>query len=211
MLQPYLNNCYWTNSTFFFTNFMETDGFMQDLANPWIKYWSFFRPINDRVRERQHRITEILDIDRHARDLLEDNQVDFVFIHLSIPHPPATFDRRTGKFDLSHGSSYFDNLALADKTLGQFIATLRQSPRWSHTSVVINGDHSWRTFIWRKSKFWTPQEDLVAPKSTFDPRPMLMVHQFGQTTSQVIGEPFPLIRVHDIVDSLIMGKQPNFH
>ena len=211
MLQPYLNRCYWINSTFFFTNFMEDDSFLQDVANSWIWYWDFFRSPNDGVRERQHRITEIQDIDRHARELLEDDQVDFVFVHLSIPHPPGIFDRRTDTFDLSRRLSYFDNLALADKTLGQFITTLRQSPRWSHTSVVINGDHSWRTFIWRKSRFWTPEEDQVAPNSTFDPRPMLMVHQFGQTTPQVIGEPFPLIRVHDIVDSLIMGKQPNFH
>jgi hypothetical protein len=138
------------------------------------------------------------------------NQPDFVFLHLPVPHPPGFYNRRTGQFETINRASYLDNLALADKTLGELLATLHASPRWANTSIVLCGDHSWRTHMWRGTRHWTREDEMASHGGVFDPRPMLMVHQAGETTPATIDRSIPLIRIHDILDNLIRGEQPDF-
>lgn len=75
-----------------------------------------------------------------GRKLLSQPGFDFVFIHLSVPHPPAFYDRRTKMF--SPGGSYLDGLALADLALGDFLDEIESSSQWQQTSVVVCGDPS---------------------------------------------------------------------
>jgi hypothetical protein len=99
---------------------------------------------------------------------------------------------------------------LTDRTLAELLAILQKSPRWKDTSVVICGDHSWRTFLWGGTKYWTPEDEAASHGRVFDPRPLLMVHLAGQTMPATVNEPFPLLRVHDILNDLVTGKQATF-
>lgn len=224
ILAPYLNQCYWNDEWLIPSVFSQAD-FWKKFVNPWIFYGVVFshplqmlsrsyrsgivkrllEPEGDRNRAREY-----LDLMRHADRMLGPSGPDFVFLHLPVPHPVGFYNRETQQFDISGDRSYIDNLALADQALGQLLAILRQSPRWKNTSVVVCGDHSWRVYSWRRLQFWTPEDEAASHGGVFDPRPLLMVHLAGQTTPATVSGPFPLLKLHDILDDLVTGKQPVF-
>jgi arylsulfatase A-like enzyme len=209
MLAPYLDDCYWNYQAHMPAVFVIGDRFWRNFADAWLRYWI---AVNHGQRERslvyQAKVYE--NLTGRANRLLAQNQPDFVFLHLPVPHPPGFYNRRTGQFETINRASYLDNLALADKTLGELLATLHASPRWANTSIVLCGDHSWRTHMWRGTRHWTREDEMASHGGVFDPRPMLMVHQAGETTPATIDRSIPLIRIHDILDNLIRGEQPDF-
>jgi hypothetical protein len=230
MLAPYLNRCYWTDELLEPSVFVQ-EGFWPSLLHPWALYARIFahpwkalsksyrarvivdllEPIAlEKMSNLDYRARIYEDLLAHAVRLLEPSGPDFVFVHLPLPHPPGFYNRKTQQFETFGQHSYIDNLALTDKTLGQLLAILRQSPRWKNTSVVVCGDHSWRVYMWAGGTLWTPEDEAASHGGAFDPRPLLMVHLAGQTTSATVSEPFPLLKVHDILDDLVAGKHPNF-
>jgi hypothetical protein len=227
-LAPYPNQCYWTCELR--TSGRFTHDFWRSFWRPWIRYGSIFHhptqifsrsyrahvfvhllePAIDEEINPDNRVHVYQDLMQHAVDTLVPSGPDFVFLHLPLPHAPGFYNRRTQQFDTSGNASYADNLALTDKTLGQLLAILRQSPRWKNTSVVACGDHSWRVYMTKGTDVWTPEDEVASHGGIFDPRPTLMVHLAGQTTPATVSESFPLLEVHDILDDLIRGKQPAF-
>jgi len=150
---------------------------------------------------RLRRQTQI-DLQQHALQLLRTDQADFVFLHLSIPHSPNTWSRAQNNFTSQCGSSYLDNLDLTDRVLGQILATLQASPRWSQTTLIVQGDHGWRTAIWRGLPAWTV-EDEQASRDLFDPRPAQLNHQPAQTQPQTVATPWPILQVHSVVEQIL--------
>lgn len=195
--------CYWTNWDPFGTPMSRTAGIGTNTL-------SALRSLFDRTKEErlpiQGRRATYDDLYRHAILLLKNENLDFIFLHLPVPHPPGFYNRHTGTFTETYGSSYLDNLALADKTLGDFLAVLKASPRWSKTTLVVNGDHSWRINIWRKTAGWTA-EDAAASAGYFDPRPALLIHRPFQKVPSTFPGPFPLLRLHDEIVSVL--QQPS--
>jgi hypothetical protein len=98
-----------------------------------------------------------------------------------------------------------DNLALADRTLGSLMAILQQSPRWKETTVIVQGDHSWRIMLWDWLPAWTEDDDQ-ASRSEFDPRPALLIHNAGQTQPETDGRALSLLFVHDALEDVLQGK-----
>lgn len=207
MLAGTLDQCYWTETPL---NAAAGHSIWQNAIAPWTLYAEtlFRRPQRER-RVQQRNLYE--DLDAHGLSLLREPNADFIFLHLPVPHPPGIYNRHTGQLDTSTGTSYLDNLVLSDQALGQILSILQASPRWSNTSILLCGDHSWRVFTWRRKRSWTHEEEVASHRGYFDPRPMLMVHQAGQTQPATVAEPVPLTRVHDILDSLIRGQAPHFH
>lgn len=222
MLAPYLNECYWTYEQDVASTYFVNETFWKNLTTPFTHYWirflrlhlerwpTLYRIFTDLLpagREQlfqTNRVSVYRDLLHRSETLLQQTDLEFVFLHLPLPHPPGFYNRATQQFDVSGDRSYIDNLALADRTLGQLLGILEVSSRWKDTSVVICGDHSWRTYIWQGSDYypWTA-ESQAAAHGVYDPRPVLMVHQPGQTQPATVGTPFPLLRVHDILDALI--------
>lgn len=137
-----------------------------------------------------------------AQNLIRNEDIDFVFIHLPIPHPPGTYDRRTGR--IVAAGSYLDNMALSDKTLGTLQAALAQTSSAAMTTLIVSSDHSWRVPLWRNAIGWTA-EDEKASQGRFDSRPMLMVHLAGETTPLTMDRAFPALAEHDLVERLFAG------
>lgn len=74
-----------------------------------------------------------------------DARLDFVAIHLPVPHGPYIYDGRTGEMrwhDLRLG--YKDNLVLADRYLGELQAAMTAAGLWDDTAIVISADHGRR-------------------------------------------------------------------
>jgi hypothetical protein len=152
------------------------------------------------VKERLH---THLDLEQHTLQLLQDDQADFVFLHLAMPHSPNIWSRITNSYTSVCDSSYLDNLALSDLELGKMMTILQSSPRWQDTTVILQGDHSWRTELWQSLPAWTNEDNAASRGGVFDTRPAVIVHQAGQTTPQTDASAWSLINVHTVVEQIL--------
>jgi hypothetical protein len=204
-----IDDCYWTNLD-------RMDGPMAQDASFWNNVWMPLKQTGElvvwpsRAGEEmckfgvQQRTKSYMDLEQHAAEVLKSDQADFVFLHLPVPHYPNIWNRSEGKFSEKCGSSYVDNLALADRELGSVMATLKSSPRWKDTTLIVEGDHSWRLWLWDDQPGWMA-EDREASRRGFDPRPAVMVHRAGQTVGELNATPWSLINVHQVVEEVLHG------
>jgi membrane-anchored protein YejM (alkaline phosphatase superfamily) len=155
----------------------------------------------------RHRYLTHIDLQQHALELLHTDQADFVFLHLPIPHSPNIWSRIHDDYTQFCDSSYLDNLALTDRVLGRVLETLKASPRWADTTLIVEGDHSWRIDAWNWLPAWTEEDDAVS-RGVFDPRPALLVHQAGQTGPASVTSAWPLIQIHGVVEQVLHGQPP---
>jgi hypothetical protein len=75
-----------------------------------------------------------------------DPAVGFALLHLPVPHAPPIYDatRQAFSSERPDGPGYFDNLALADRTLAELRAAMEASGTWASTAVMVFGDHGRR-------------------------------------------------------------------
>ena len=168
---------------------------VQNVISP--AYAVFARLAQRPLRDTQTAAEAIDSLVDAAQSLASDENIDFAFIHLPVPHPRGTYHRATGQ--IGFGGSYVDNLALSDKILGELEATLARTPSASMTTLIVSSDHSWRVPIWRNKSGWT-QEDEAASHGKFEPRPVLMVHFPGETAPEQIDQQFLILKEHDLVE-----------
>ena len=102
-----------------------------------------------------------------AKQMASDPALDLVLIYLPIPHPPFFFDRHTGQSSTHGNASYLDNLALADRALGELRRSLEDAGQWVNTAVLVMSDHwyrgksSWRTLPGRPFGLSRPPDHRV--------------------------------------------------
>jgi hypothetical protein len=209
-----IDDCYWMNLD-------RIDGNMSQRATFWR---NTYEPLKQVVREIKaperadrdtctvdvrNRLKTTLDLEKHTFDTLKTDQSDFVFLHLSIPHSPNIWSRIEDNYTQFCDSSYLDNLALTDKVLGRMMQELRASPRWKDTTVVVEGDHSWRIDLWEPMPAWTDEDD-AASRNGFDPRPAVLIHQAGQTTPGTNSRPWSILNIHEVLEQVLHGQAVHF-
>jgi hypothetical protein len=204
-----IDDCYWMNLD-------RLDGPMAQDASFWSNVWSPLKQAGEEIVQPsradddictygvQQRYKTYVDLQQHAAQVLKTDQADFVFLHLPVPHSPNIWNRARGGYTQQCGSSYLDQLALADRELGSIVDTLKSSPRWKDTTLIVEGDHSWRTYLWDDQPAWSA-EDSHASLSGFDPRPAVIIHHAGQTQAKVNATPWSLLNVHTIVEQVLRG------
>jgi arylsulfatase A-like enzyme len=148
-------------------------------------------------------IVSVENVRDHALKTIANSQADIVFLHLPAPHPPAFWDRKTGKF--AAGGSYLDSLDFSDRLLGQILNLLESQPRWAATTLIVQGDHSWRTAMWRPLPGWSAEDERASHGGQWDPRPVLMIHAPGQKNAETVAEPTSVMYVHDAVAANIQA------
>ena len=122
---------------------------------------------------------------------------------MPIPHPYGFYDRGRKTFATKH-TSYIDNLALADVYLAHVRQVLEQQGEWDYATVVVMGDHSWRTsLIWTDSMTWTDEDQAASRGGEFDDRPAYVVKLPNQQTAARIDEPFSAIHTRALLDVLL--------
>ena len=151
-------------------------------------------------------IQQYLNVMARTHALIEYDQVRFVFLHLPLPHPYGIFDRR--RHILRSGGTYFDNLVLADDTLGELLQEIYATPSASQTTVIVSSDHSWRIPLWRHAEFWSDEEER-ASGGRFDDRPVLLIHFHGQKNGNDINPALPELLEHDIIVDMLRGQINN--
>jgi hypothetical protein len=138
--------------------------------------------------------------------LLRDRSAGFVLLHLPVPHPEGIYNRQTGAFATS-GSTYMDNLALADKCLAGLRQTLEDTGQWDSSTIVIMGDHSWRTtWIWEATREWTPAEQQASLGGGYDERPIYLIKLPHQTSGSKIDTPFHAVNTRTLFDAVLLHR-----
>lgn len=88
-----------------------------------------------------------------ARKVVANPDLDLVYIHWPIPHPPGIYSRKEGQPSLDFNSMYVDNLTLADRTFGELRQLMEQSGIWDDTAVFVTSDHEYRSALWAGESF----------------------------------------------------------
>lgn len=195
--------CYWSNDdaqdrgpTWLDASFAENVWFpLRMLVEQFVapaKAWA-----DDAQWNSQGHIASVKDVSRHALDTLTNSHADVIFLHIPAPHPPAFWNRRTATF--GYGGSYLDGLDYSDRLLGQMLDLLEAQPRWAATTLIVQGDHSWRTAMWRPLPGWSAEDERASHGGQWDPRPAVLIHAPGQQKPETVAAPTSLMFVHEFV------------
>lgn len=118
-------------------------------------HWAYPAPEEPRMW-REQQISDMEFTTANGLRMLQDPRLNLVFIHIPTPHPAGIWDTQAKKFTLAN-SDYEDNLALADETLGEIRRELEAAGRWDSSTVMVSGDHPYRTAMWEDSSIWTAE------------------------------------------------------
>lgn len=140
-----------------------------------------------------------------ALALVADDKVRLAFIHLPIPHPPGVYDRERGRIVTAPNSNYLDNLALADRILGELRHRMEVAGVWESSAVMVMSDHPFRPFLWSREGPWSAEEERLTGGGTAPFVPW-MVKLPGQRVAARIDEAFPAILTHDFVLEILKGN-----
>jgi hypothetical protein len=119
------------------------------------------KPLFDAETRRQARAAEAVAFDemrRRAIALATDTRYQLVYMHFPIPHLLGFWDRRENKYSTDDRASYLDNLALADRTLGEIRGALEQATLWNDTVVLVTSDHPLRDQTIEAAHWWNDSE-----------------------------------------------------
>ena len=211
ILPEVLDRCFWTNQI------GEPAGMFPGQTIAWntVAFFKhYLQPVLSHLGD-SHRILTASEYDSQfhlldyrelfdaADSLLTDSSATFVFLHMPIPHPPGIYDRQRSSFRTS-GSSYIDNLALTDHYLAHVHDLLEQRGEWDSSTVVVMGDHSWRTkLMWVGTPAWTIEDETASQGGQFDDRPAYIVKLPNQQRPARVDAPFEAIRTRALVDLLL--------
>jgi hypothetical protein len=209
-----LDQCFWTYRESTPANLSPNRSLVSDLVRPLhyllldIKHLFGRGPGSptDELRNLRQHTTDYRRLLAAGDADLADPSIDFLFLHMPIPHPSGIYDRRQRAFS-TRDTSYIDNLALSDVYLAHIRQLLEQQHQWDSTTLIVMGDHSWRTsFVWSTSVFWTEEDAAASHNGEFDDRPAYIVKLPDQQTPGRIDQPFNLLRTRALLDALLQNR-----
>jgi len=176
--------------------------------------WNSFLGLFSRSEGMNHALTRFIQShqqqqyfrirDRAYRDAV-DPRIDFLYAHFPTPHLYAIYDAQRKDFTLSEQTTYFDNLALVDRTVGELRRKLEQDGLWDTTTLLISADHGLRYVLWHGGMNWTPQFDrlLEAGQSPIVP---FILKLGGENKPAVYDASFSAIVTGDLVLAVLRGE-----
>ena len=214
LLSPVLDRCYWSSRSDSTTSY--ADGALSLVGNVLAPGRHFLLSLEhpdevDQAAEQRRvadlHITDVKQLLPAADRLLADSSIDFALIHLPIPHPAGIYDRRRMNFTDAGHVSYVDNLALADRVLASFRDTLLAHDEWDSSTVVLMGDHAWRTkLLWAGGDEWTAEDQEASHGGAFDPRPVYVVKLPDQHAGARVDVSFATLRTRELLDEVMEGR-----
>jgi hypothetical protein len=208
-LAQVLDHCFWTNHNAIQGGMSVHQTLLTNVAAPFKTVWERALQLGHEQKNHHDRTTPGLHIQDYtalfaaADTMLNDRSTDFLFLHMPVPHPVGIYNRHTGQLTTGP-SSYIDNLALADAYLAHLRSLLEQRGEWDSSTILIMGDHSWRTTpLWFHDAYWTAEEENASEGGKFDDRPAYILKLPNQQKPSHIDTPFPAIRTRALLDALI--------
>jgi Sulfatase len=212
-LHEVLDRCFWTNHMLVSGSIGDQQSITENLLAPLERLVasvpSLFHPDpgagSRDLLEAQRHIVDVQLLSSKADQMIGDPTADFLFLHMPIPHPPGIYDRHLATFTTRH-SSYIDNLALTDHFIAHIRKTLEQEGQWDSSTIIIMGDHSWRTSLWASFGLWTPEDMVASHGGQFDDRPAYIVKLPNQQKPTRIDDRFEAVRTRALLDGIITNR-----
>jgi len=154
---------------------------------------------------RRSQLAAFRNLREAALEYASDPRLDFIFLHLPIPHPLGIFDRHTKKLSTASDANYLDNLVLADQTIAEIRQAVRRAGLEKITALVVSSDHSMRNH-WRKFPFWSGEMERLFSARNRKAIP-LFVHVPGKKLPSYNG-PLHALVLFDLLKDLLRGKPP---
>ncbi len=133
-----LTRCYWESLD------TEVHSFDPDLQVSILSQLRTLSPFEKRQRHEK-RFEQML---QQAKEFATDDSLGLVLLHMPVPHGPAIYDRRRRALTVltAQPDWYLDNLALADRTLGEIRRAMEKAGLWESSAVLVSSDHSLRWY-----------------------------------------------------------------
>ena len=214
ILPSVLDHCVWGSRMPLHGHMYSERSAMRNIIGPWTSLITTTQHLllgqsgnlNPDVERTMNHIADYRQLVAAGDDLLQDSSSDFIFLHMPFPHPGGIFDRKQNRLTVAR-SSYIDNLALADEYMAHVRALLERRGEWDSSTVVVMGDHPWRTkLIWRGTPEWTAEDELASHGGQFDDRPAYLVKLPGQRSGATIDSQYKAIRTRGLMDEFFTGQ-----
>jgi hypothetical protein len=141
--------------------------------------------------------------DRAYQDAV-DPRLGLLYVHFPTPHLFAIYDAKRKDFTLSDKTTYFDNLALVDRTVGELRHKLEQAGLWDSTSILISSDHGLRHTLWKNSRNWTSEFDHLLEGGSSPTVPFIL-KVAGQNSHAEFEPAFSAVATGDLALSVLNG------
>lgn len=135
--------------------------------------------------------------------------IDYAFIHLNTPHPAGEmghgrgyWDAENRRFSAGGDESFFDNLMLADRTLGRIRTAMEENGTWNQTTVIVSSDHGYRATWWQEQGRSEAHTELL--RAPTDHRVAYLAKPGGPgsaTEAVQYDEPFNLVLMADLIEA----------
>jgi len=142
-----------------------------------------------------HRKAEIyFEMMAHLRQILDNQALGFLFLHIPFPHPWYPYSRFTGRFDFHGppGDGYINSLALTDKILADVRQQMERNGSWDKSVVVLSADH--------------PFAESVAVDGKSDPRVPFLLKLPGKPAPAVFTGRLNTIVTANLLVNVVEGK-----
>jgi hypothetical protein len=203
ILPDVLDRCYWLYSEPLANGMSGSAGLASNMAAPFLFAAPHLLPAaagrwlhlpTNRHRRVDDHIQEYMQLRDASERLLRDPSLEFVLLHLPIPHSPGIYDRTSGSLRYVPNNSFISNLALADRCLAELRAVLEETHQWDDTTILLMGDHGWRS---------GPFGELHDPIALLDHRQAYILKLPRQTTAQIIDAPYNATRTRALLRTLM--------
>ena len=92
---------------------------------------------------RIHTVNNFYRFNAQISSSLQNDNIDFLYIHWPLPHNPIIFDSQKNEVSpLVFSNDNNLNLMLLDKTLGLHLSEIEESS-WKDAIIIITADHGW--------------------------------------------------------------------
>ena len=128
-------------------NYFTSDNLLKVLVFQWAEVWDMrFLPFKNTILANNH-IGIVKSMQSDVIAAVRNQNPSFMFLHYPLPHSPNIYDRKSGTLGFNKNSreGYLDNMALADRCLGELRAEMERKGVWDGSLVIISSDHHWRT------------------------------------------------------------------
>jgi hypothetical protein len=155
--------------------------------------------------ERENRIESFKSIVDNATRILRDRRITLAYVHLPVPHVHGFWDPKTQTFSTTGSFNYFDNLELADKTVGDFRSVLEGEDAWNQAAVLVTSDHPLRNKFWDPADVWDAQEDPRVKNTRLKYIPFILKLP-NQKQGYVYNRPFNTMASQALLWEILNGR-----
>jgi hypothetical protein len=178
----------------------------------WETFADIFRPNEGERAEHQSEAflqrrqqEQFLQIRNRAFQDARDPKLGLLYVHFPTPHLFAIYNAKRKDFTLSNSETYFDNLALVDRTVGELRQQLEQAGLWDSTSILISSDHGLRHTLWKGSLNWTPEFERLLENGSSATVPFIL-KLAGEQEPATYNQPFSAVVTGDLALSVLSGE-----